>query len=117
MPQSITVSSRKTHRYAEGWSDNDQWKTVGQVKLLPSRTTRPGQDHDDGGTYLVHAVSKQRMATAPQAKLMAKSLAETLGGTRCRHEYDCCGCAIRSAHVIHRDRRHFVVKVDVRFNY
>ena len=48
---------------------------------------------------------------------VAQALRDTLGGSRCRHEYDCCGCASRYVKVIRKTRRDLLVRTFVTYNY
>lgn len=108
----INLYVRKTSKYADGWSHLDEQQYVGTVMVTPYKQVREGNDYDDGGTYIRHA----RLAARADWKLLTKALKDTMGGSNCRHEYDCCGCARHSVKV-ERHGRTAVIFTSISYNY
>lgn len=107
----LPVYARRTNCYMPGWSSLDRHSYVATVKVTPPRTVREPEDFDDGGTYIVHA---RAPAGAPS---LTRALEHTMSGSNCRHEYDCCGCAFRTAVARRVSARDYVVRVSVGYNY
>ena len=110
--QEIQLSARKSHDYAAGWEYLDHREHVGTVKLTPRRLVAKGEDYDEGGTYLQHA----RIPAGMPVNLFKRAVRDTMGGSNCRHEYDCCGCASYHVSVQNRGRR-AVIRTRVSYNY
>lgn len=102
---------RLTHKYCDGWADNDRQHFMGFVKLTPARMVRESEDMDDGGTYLQHCRAPAGVPDLTQA------LRDTLSGSNCRHDWDCCGCASRRATVTKISARDYVIKTKISYNY
>lgn len=104
---------RLTHKYRDGWSTEDTRRWLGEMRLTPRRLVK---DHDgmDGGA--VHTLT----ATVPAGldpKSVAQALRDTLGGSNCRHEHDCCGCASISVRARRTGRNRYSVVTTTNFNY
>lgn len=111
--ETVTLYNRVTDRYRDGWYHLDDWEPVAQVKMTAPRLVREGNDYDDGGTYVRYF---RRPAGIDQRKIYA-AVRDTLSGSHCRHEYDCCGCvftSVRSSAVNHRTVR---VEITVNRNF
>lgn len=106
---------RLTHKYRDGWSHEDQHEYLCGAKLTPAKLVREPEGFDDGGTYIMHA-TVPRGFSPRQARAIEQALEDSLGGSSCRHEHDCCGCQIRRVNAKRRGSR-FVVKMDVSYNY
>lgn len=115
MATAIVLHRRLTGRYAHGFSHLDRWARAGTAKVLPWRRVEEGNGHDDIGTYLVHAVVKPAAGATRQDA--ARALRDSLDGTSCQHEFDCCGCRIQRARVLHVRGRKVVLRVAVSRNY
>jgi hypothetical protein len=102
---------RLTHKYCDGWAGNDAHRFVAIVKLTPHRMVREYEDVDDGGTYIQHC---RAPAGAPN---LTRALRDTLSGSNCRHDWDCCGCASRSVRVFKVSARDYVITADISYNY
>lgn len=103
---------RLTYNFADGWSAFDDVASLGTLTLTPPRLIKAGNGHDQGGTYVQHA-------TLPKGvpRMIAKAaLADTMGGTSCRHEHDCCGCEIRSIQSLKVGNRRFLVRTRITYN-
>ena len=104
---------RLTHKFRDGWSSEDRHLCLGEMRLTPRRLAK---EHEgiDGGT--VHV----RTATVPQgldSKSVTLALRDTLGGSNCRHEHDCCGCASISVRARRTGRSRYSVVTTTHFNY
>jgi hypothetical protein len=106
---------RLTHHFAPGWSDLDDDRHVGAARLTPWRLVRPPQDYDDGGVYTSTATVRTQDRRA--ARAIEQALADTLGGSRCRHEHDCCGCSYRRVEARRVGKHRYAVRMSVTFNY
>ena len=105
---------RLTHHFAPGWSDLDDDRHVGTARLTPWRLARPPQDYDDGGVYTSTATVRTQDRRA--ARAIERALADTLGGSRCRHEHDCCGCATTRAYARKISPREYSVYLSTYYN-
>lgn len=83
-----TASIRLTHKYADGWSGEDEWEEVGEYQNMGSVEFHRGE-----GTAL--SVLIIRNLSIPPDKLN-QALMDTISGSHCRHDHDCCGCWSRS---------------------
>lgn len=113
MPATYRLQERVSYRYRDGWAHEDEWRSLGDAKVLPARCVREADDFDDGGTYLRHAIIPRGMD--PEAA--KRALADTFSGSSCQHEWDCCGCASYRSDVRRIGRRQFVIVTNVSFNY
>lgn len=111
----IHAAPRLTHKYRDGWAHEDQWGDSIQFKVLAGRMTElPGEEeYDEGGVYLARVVGHKRM----DKKVQAEALRSHFSGSRCRHEYDCCGCASNYASVRYVGRGEFSVRIRTTYNY
>lgn len=108
----INLYRRLSHRWAPGWSDLEEEEHVGQARMTPWRMVREPQDYDDGGVYTSVATVKSR-----DARHVARALADSLGGSSCRHEHDCCGCSYRNISARRVSRNRYAVRMSVTYNY
>lgn len=104
---------RLSHKYRDGWSSEDSHRCLGEMRLTPRRLVKDQEDMVGGAVYV-------RTATVPKglnSKTVVQALCDTLGGSSCRHEHDCCGCASTRVRA-HRTRRNrYSVVTTVHFNY
>ena len=104
---------RLTHRYRDGWSSEDNHRYLGEIRLTPRRLVREGEDMDSGPVYA-------STATVPKGlrpKEVVQALRDTLGGSRCRHEHDCCGCASVSVRARRVGRNRYSVVSTTNYNF
>jgi len=105
---------RVTHKYADGWRHLDDDQFVGTVKVLGVTSATEGGDYDDGGTASFRVVAPSALRGAD----LSRAIADTLGGgSNCRHEHDCCGCASTYATVRRVSNREYAVRLRTSFNY
>jgi hypothetical protein len=109
----LELYQRETHTYTSGWSHLDQWEHIGTAKMLQQRMTREPDGHDDGGTYIAKVIAPRNL----KGRDISRAIANSLGGSSCRHEHDCCGCPSTSASVKRTSPREYSVHLRVSFNY
>ena len=83
-----TASIRLTHKYRDGWAGEEEWEEAGEYEVLGSVEMHRGE-----GTAL--SLQILRNLSIPSDKLR-QALTDTVSGSDCRHEHDCCGCWSRS---------------------
>jgi hypothetical protein len=99
--ETMRLRLRKTNKFNDGWSCLEDWEDVGEVSLHRcSKTERNGNY-----TMRFLVVNDNHLAGD-----LSQAIRDTLSGSNCRHEFDCCGCASRSASV---KRKNNVYKVTV----
>jgi hypothetical protein len=113
MAYSLHVYNRLTHKYNPGWASLDRHEYAGTVKVLGGRITRQGEDYDEGDTWVHRVIAPAKLKAAD----LSDALRDTMGGSNCQHEYDCCGCALRHASVKRINRRTYSVRISVTYNY
>lgn len=91
-PDTFSLQLRETHRYNDGWAYLDQHKYLGECRAIAA-TKECGNDEYWSNTVAV-AVFQEHDATREEIE---EAIIDTLSGSRCRHEHDCCGCVSRSA--------------------
>lgn len=106
----IDLYERLTHQYRDGWRDLDEDKFIGTAKVL--RYQRLADDGIDGKSFktLVFAPSALRGTD------LSNAIADTLGGSNCRHEHDCCGCPSTYVDVRRISRREYSVQLHTYYN-
>jgi len=109
----IELHERETFTYASGWDELDSWAHIGTAKLLQQRMTREPDGHDDGGAYLAKVIVPREL----KGRDLSRAIANTMGGSSCRHEHDCCGCPSTSASVKRTSAREYSVHLRVSYNY
>ena len=107
----LYLYQRLTHRYRDGWADSDDWRYVSTARMTPWRIAQEPRDYDDGGTSIAW-LTVDRADPA----LVRQAIIDTLGGSRCRHEYDCCGCAFHRVDARRLSRRQWLVHRSTGFN-
>jgi hypothetical protein len=105
--------TRLTYQYADGWQHLDSEEFTGTVKVLGATRQIEGAGYDDGGAAHFRVVAP----SALKGRDLSRAIGQTLGGSSCRHEHDCCGCATHRASVKRVSPREYAVKVSVSFNY
>lgn len=111
--ETVHAYARTSHKYRDGWSHLDSDKFVATVRLTPPKVTRAGQGYDEGDTYVQYL----RVPRATNAKLLQQALRDTMGGSNCKHEHDCCGCASRYVSTKLVAPRKMRVTTRVSYNY
>lgn len=111
--EKIEVSPCITNNYQSGWSNLEQWGDAIPVKLLKWKRCKS----DPNDSY--EGYTKKTRVIAPQGaddKLVARAISDTLSGSSCRHEHDCCGCKIYHAQVRKIRHRTWLVKLHISYN-
>ena len=80
--------------------------------LAPTSYTEP-EGYDDGGAARFRVVAP----SALKGTDLSRSIAQTMSGSGCRHEHDCCGCASHYASVRRVSQREYAVQVRTSYNY
>lgn len=111
--QAVNLYERRTFKYVDGWSNADSWDYLGTIKMTPPKMTREGESYDDGGTYVQFA----RVPAGQDWRKVARALRQTIGTNNCRHEYDCCGCELRTVFTKLVSPRKLLVRTSVGYNY
>jgi hypothetical protein len=109
----LNLFTRLTHTYADGYNHLDDHAFVSEVKLTPPKKVREALDYDDGGTFVQYMRVPRGVATAA----VKQALRDTLSGSNCRHEHDCCGCASRHVQVKQLAARRLLVRTTISYNY
>lgn len=84
-----TASIRLTHKYRDGWSEEDEWQEAGEYEVLGSVGIEPPSD----GCAMSVLIIKNLTINEEAVRV---ALMGTISGSHCRHEHDCCGCWSRS---------------------
>ena len=113
MSQKIQLYKRLTHNYRDAWRHLDGDQYIGDAKQLGVTRHIPSTGYDDGGEYHFRVIAP----SALKGRDLSRPISQTMTGSSCAHEYDCCGCASTRASVRRIDRRTYSVKVSVSFNY
>ncbi len=113
MPIHVPIYSRLTRLYVDGWRYLDEHRYLGTVKLLAGKTVDKGNGYDRGPTFVNQVYAPAHLSS----QNLTAAIADTLGGSRCRHEHDCCGCPSTLAIVRRRSRRTYVVRCTVYYNF
>jgi len=109
----VHAYQRTSHSYVDGWRHLDNDEFVATVKLTPAKQIADGKSFDEGGTWVQYA----RAPAGVSIPKLIQALRDTMGGSNCRHEHDCCGCASSSVRIQHLGSRRLMVRTQVSFNY
>jgi len=110
--QTVNLFIRKTHKYVNGWASLDDSDYLATVKMTPPKLVEGGVEPWEREKYVQHL----RIPAGADHKLFAEAVRDTLSGSRCRHEYDCCGCASRSVFTRMLNKRDMLVEKTVTYN-
>lgn len=91
----LFASARRTYHYRDAWDRLDLWGEPLRFKTLGGRVTRQAEQYDEVDTFVFRAIGDKRGDQAEQAQ----ALRDTLSGSNCSHEHDCCGCTTYRASV------------------
>lgn len=109
----VNLYERKTHYYSDGWSGEDDWTFRGSLKLTPPKQVREGNNYDDLGTFVRYT----RIPSGTDWRQVAQTVRDTMCGSRCRHEYDCCGCTSHAVSAKLVAPRKLLIRTTVTRNY
>lgn len=113
--ETVHLDLRLTHRYRDAWKHLDKSEYVGPLKVTPRKMLPSGyryEDPSEGPRYVQYA----RLKPGMNFKVIRRAIVDTMGGSNCTHEFDCCGCASRWVNVT-RNRRVIRIETEVSFNY
>ena len=97
------------HFHAESPKTGDYYR----FKALASRVFEPGNGYDEGRQESFRVIGSKRLSQADQQRALLNSIA----GSRCSHDYDCCGCASTYARVRKVKPGIFAVQARTTYNY
>lgn len=107
------LTLRTSRQFSDGYAGLDGGRYLGRMKLTKPRLLKAGNGYDIGHTFIQRA----RVPAGLDRKVVMQGLIDTMGGSRCRHEHDCCGCATRHVQVRAIGNRDFAVRTSLTFNY
>jgi len=84
-----------------------------RFKALASRVWTQGNGYDEGQSASFRVIGSKRLSQADQRRALLASIA----GSRCTHDYDCCGCASIYAAIRIVKRGIFAVQTRTSYNY
>jgi len=109
----VHLQLRETHKYRDGWSHLDNWDDFPYaLHLLASKRVWDDQGESFTGEIVVRIENTDTKEFfrvlgsdggpehTEQLGVIFHAIADTLGGSRCRHEHDCCGCVSTSVNEI-----------------
>lgn len=113
--QTVHAYIRTSHSYRDGWRHLDGERFVASVKVTPPRQTEENfsDSYENGPSYVQFA----RAPSGANIKQLMSALRDTMGGSRCRHDYDCCGCIMRRVQVSHLGSRRLMISTETSYNY
>ena len=103
----ILLSERLTYKYRSGWSELDSWEEVGSVQLKPAKS-------------ILGRVVDQKYILINDGRIpgdLSQAICDTMGGSPCQHEHDCCGCPSTYADVERTGEWRYTVKLHTTLNY
>jgi hypothetical protein len=95
-----TMRLRLTNKYNDG----------GEVSLHRCSKTERNEDGNYTMRFLV--INDNHLAGD-----LSQAIRDTLSGSNCQHQFDCCGCASRSASVKRKNNNVYKVTVTVTHNF
>jgi hypothetical protein len=102
-----------THRYRAGWSYFEDSQFVCTAKALGPSKIIEGNGYDKGPIYFFRVIVPSG-TDMDEAEI---AICNSLSGSSCQHDYDCCGCSTSMIDVTKVGRREFLVKESIYFNY
>ena len=111
--EKFIICKRETHTYRDGWADLDSWTQLGTAKMLQARMIEEPDGYDSGGAYLAKVIAPSSL----KGRDLSRAIAQSIGGSSCTHEHDCCGCPSTSASVKRTSAREYSVYLRVSYNY
>lgn len=109
----VLLNIRTTYKYNPGWVHLDEHFPLCTVRMTPPRTTWISDDYDEEQ----RAVSYVRRPALVNHDLFKRAIEDTLSGSNCQHEFDCCGCWSRRVSVTRYRRRTYRIVIYASQNY
>lgn len=97
------------HFHAESLETGNYYR----FKALASRVFEPGNGYDEGMHSSFRVIGSKRLSQDDQRQ----TLSDHIAGSRCSHDYDCCGCASTYARVRKVKPGVFAVQARTTYNY
>lgn len=107
------VYQRRTFKFSPGWAHLDDYDFVATLRVTPFQKTREGNGYDDGGSWVAYT----RLPAGSNWRTIARAVEQSMGGSNCRHEYDCCGCSTRRVFTRLVAPRRLMIRVSISYNY
>ena len=107
---------RRTFRYAYGWASLDQHSYFHTVRAPAPRVI----EEDWGGEHagvLRYTLKVPGQLSRKEHTALKRAIYHTMGGSTCRHEWDCCGCIRRMVSVQRVSKREYSVRISAYRNY
>ena len=86
---------------------------IATVRLTAPKKVQDSNGYDEGGAYVQYL----RVPRGVDKSLLSEALRHTMGGSSCRHAYDCCGCSTRFIITKMTAPRRMQVKTRIYYNY
>jgi hypothetical protein len=112
--QHINLYLRRTFRYADGWASLDQHSYLQTVRAPAPRVIE--EDWGWGGV-LRYTLKVPGQLSRKDHVALKRAIYHTMGGSTCRHEWDCCGCIRRMVSVQRVSKREYSVRISAYRNY
>ena len=106
----LHLYKRLTHKYQDGWSSLDESVYIGTAKMLSRRMLK--DNGIDGRVHLTRVIAPASLGSTD----LSDVISSTLSYSRCKHDFDCCGCATVSASVKKLSRRQYSVRLSTAYN-
>jgi len=103
----ILLSERLTYKHRSGWSELDSWEEVGSVQLKPAKS-------------ILGRVVDQKYILINDKKIpgdLSQAICDTMGGSPCQHEHDCCGCPTTYVYIERTGEWRYTVQLNITLNY
>ena len=114
--ETVNCYKRLTNRYNPGWAYLDKSEFVGTLMLTPRKLTSvpaDDADHSEGNTYVQYC----RVPARVKWKELAQAIRDTMSGSSCQHEWDCCGCSSTYVTVKRHGTRQLRIHTSITYNY
>lgn len=114
MAMKLELARRATRYFddGEGWSSVEDLERICQAKILPARRlSRTPSDVFDVRRTLRTVELPAGLATRAEQRAAKQAIVDTLSGSTCQHDHDCCGCWSHHARILRRRGRSLSVLI------
>lgn len=113
MSEHFSVERRLTFAYRAAWVYLDQHAYYGDARVIDT----PVIDRHDDGAFSKRMTIGFTAAEEVTSGMVCEALIDSLSGTNCTHEHDCCGCWHYSAEAEHVEGSVYAVVQHAARNY
>lgn len=106
---------RQTHSYVDGYSGEDTWTHLAKGRVLGRRILSTSREPNTR-RYIFTVVVPKLPRTRKMNRKVVRAIEDTLSGSQCRHEHDCCGCWTATASVLGHNGSSFSTLLTYRRN-